>query len=130
MNTLAREGSKMSQALTIYQDNLGDTNHIQICLELFQKHLGQKPSTAATYFNLCVQKLDSAQQTVTNQVIESTRKNKFSSVKLKRGTNQASRVHCFFTKKAAQQFNEQHGYHEVVKGVQEPGKPLGTVKVA
>ena len=98
MSTLARQGSKMDQALNIFQANMGEANHRQICLTLFQEQLGQKASTAATYYNLCVQKLDSEQQKVTDQVIASGRKTKFSAVKLKRGSNEASRVHCFFSK--------------------------------
>lgn len=130
MTTLARDGSKIQKALEIYQANLGQPNHRQLCIAQFQKDLGQKASTAATYYNLCVQKLNAEQQKVTDQVINSTRKNKFSAVKLKRGSDEAAHVHCFFSKKAAQEFNELHGYNEVVKGVQQPGKPLGTVVAA
>lgn len=123
----ARSGSKMDHALQIYQDNLGKENHRQVCLAVFQEALGQKASTAATYYNLCVQKLDKEQQKTTDQVIASGRKTKFSSVKLKRGTNEAAHVHCFFSRKAAAEFNAQHGYDDIVRGVQQTGKALGTV---
>lgn len=130
MTTLARDGSKIQRALDIYQANLGQPNHRQLCITLFQDELEQKRSTAETYYNLCVQKLDAEQRKITDQVITSSRKTKFSSVKLKRGSNEASRVHCFFSRKAAMEYNELHGYDEVVKGIQQPGKPLGTVAAA
>lgn len=127
MSTLARKGSKMEKALQIYESHLGKANRRQLCIEAFMSELDQVKSTAETYYNLCVQKLDKAQQKETDKVIQSSQKRKFSAVKVKPGTNKASRVHCFLTKKAAEEFNEQHGYDEVVKGVQQLGKEVGTV---
>lgn len=134
MSILARPETNMAEALTIYQQLLsdGDTkSHRQRCMQAFMKTLGHKERTAATYYVLCFNKLNQAQLSETAKVIESNRKNKFSAVKLKRGSNEAAHVQCFFSKKAAQEFNKQvHGFDEVVKGIQEPGKPLGTVRVA
>lgn len=127
MSTLARTGSKMERALEIFESNLGDSNHRQLCLEQFQQQLGQVESTAATYYYLCMTKLDENQQKTTDAVISSARKNKYSAVKLKRGSNVASKVHCFFKKSDAQAYNDTHGFNEVLKGVQETGKKLGTV---
>lgn len=127
MSTLARKGSKMEKALQIFEDNLGKADRRQLCIQAFMSELDQVKSTAETYYNLCVQKLDKAQQKETDKVIQSTQKRKFSAVKIKPGTNTASKVHCFLTKKAAEQYNEQHGFDQVVKGVQKLGKEVGTV---
>jgi hypothetical protein len=132
--TLARPETNMAEALSIYQEQLLDgdlKNHRQRCIKLFMEQLNHKPRTAATYYVLCFNKLNQAQQVQTEKVIESNRKTKFSAVKPQRGTDTAAHVHCFFSKKDAQAFNKRvHGFTEVVKGIQEPGKPIGTVRVA
>ena len=62
LKTVTRSDTKLSRALEIYLDNVGKDNMRQNCLKAFQDELGQAKTTAATYFNLCVQKIEQAQQ--------------------------------------------------------------------
>jgi len=125
--TIAKKASQIDQAVIIFQKHLGKDNHKQLCLAEFISTLGQKESTAATYYYLAEKKINAKQAITTDVVIASNRKTKFSSVKFARGTDNASRVHCFFTKKAAVEFNAQHNYNQVVRGVQQLGKQVGVV---
>ncbi len=124
---LARKGSQVEKAIEIYRMHQGKLNHRQLCLADLQSQLGHKATTAATYYYLAELKLDTVQKVTTKEVIASKRKRKFSAVKLVRGSDKASRVHCFFTKKAAQTYNDQNGFNKVVTGVQQLGKDIGTV---
>jgi len=127
---LARPGTQVERAIQIYLRHQGKENHRQLCLTELQKTLGHKASTAATYYYIAERKLDQQQRPLTEEVVASSRKIKFSSVKLKRGTDQAARVHCFFTRKAAKAFNAENNFTKVVKGIQQVGKTVGTVVAA
>jgi hypothetical protein len=130
MKKLARAGSQLERAIAIYHKNLGNDNHRQLCLTEFQSTLGQKTTTAATYYYLAERKINAHQSIQTQSVIESNRKSKFSAVKFTRGSERANRVHCFFSKRDAQCYNIEHNYNAVVKGIQELGKEVGIVAVA
>lgn len=130
MKTLARHNTKMERALKIYESLLGHPEHRQLCLTAFMKELKHKNTTASTYYALCEHKLNTSQQVVTDMVIASARKIKFSTVKFKPGTSQISRVHAFLKKKDAVAYNDLHGFNKVVRGIQKLGKDLGEVEAA
>ena len=122
----ARENSKMAAALAIFNAEMGttsDTSLRQRCIAKFQADLGQKQVTAATYFNLCVQKAESAQVEEDDKVLQSKRQHKFSAVRTENASSDvAKKVHYFFSRKAAQAFADNFNYSGVVKGIVEPGQ--------
>lgn len=122
----ARENSKMASALAIFQSEMNtdsDTSLRQRCIAKFQSELGQKQVTAATYFNLCVQKAEATQQEQDEKVIASKRQHKFSAVRTENASSDvAKKVHYFFSRKAAQDFADNFNYSGVVKGIVEPGQ--------
>lgn len=122
----ARENSKMASALAIFHAEMAtdsDTSLRQRCIAKFQSDLGQKQVTAATYFNLCVQKAEAAQTEEDDKVIQSKRQHKFSAVRTENASSDvAKKVHYFFSRKAAQHFADNFNYSGVVKGIVEPGQ--------
>lgn len=121
--------SNMSKALTIFQTLSSsvdpDQSLRQRCIESFTANLGQKPVTAATYFNLCVQKAEHTQNEADDKVRASNNIRKFSAVKTTNASSDvAKKVHLFLTKKAAQEYATLHNYGGVVKGVVEAGQTV------
>lgn len=122
----ARENSNMAKALEIFVTESGkdsDQSLRQRCTARFQDELGQKEVTAATYFNLCVKKIEAAQAEADQKVLESKRKHKYSAVRTENASSDvAAKVHYFLSKKAAQEFANNMNYSGVVKGIVTPGQ--------
>ena len=126
-STTAREGSNMAKALAIFQTEEATVNPEvslrQRCIALFQSELGQKTVTAATYFNLCIQKMELLQNDEDEKVRVSKRAHKFSAVRTKNASSDvAGKVHVFLSKKKATDYATNHNYGGVVKGIVEPGQ--------
>lgn len=122
-NKAARTGSKMEQALIIFNQIPGDRAKRKQCILRFQNELNMERSTAGTYYNLCEKKVLNTTSEQSQKVIESSRARKFSAVKCRGGV--ASHVQVFFSKKEAEQFNDiMFGFDHVVKGVQPVGKQI------
>ncbi|MFY0656393.1 MAG: hypothetical protein JXR12_06555 [Neptunomonas phycophila] len=127
VQTNSRENSKMAKALAIFHTEMAtensDTSLRQRCIAQFQSELGQAQVTAATYYNLCVQKAETAQVEIDDKVIASKRQHKFSAVRTENASSDvAKKVHYFFSRKAAQTFASNFNYSGVVKGIVEPGQ--------
>lgn len=121
---LARPDTKMETAVRIFLETPAADKRKQ-CIERFKTELEMEESTAGTYYYLCERKVLEAQQVETEKAIASSKARKFSAVKLQRGSDVASHVHVFLTRKGAEEFNDtMHGFDHIVTGVQKVGKPV------
>ena len=123
----ARVNSNMAKAVSIFasesQTVNADDSLRQRCIARFQSELGQAKVTAATYYNLCVQKAEAVQTEQDQKVLESKRVHKFSAIRTETASRDvAKKVHYFFSKKAAQDFATLHNYSGVMKGIVQPGQ--------
>lgn len=129
VTSIAREGSNMARALAIFQTEAStvnpDVSLRQRCIAAFQADLGQAKVTAATYYNLCVQKMESVQVEQDEKVLASKRQHKFSAVRTENASSDvAKKVHYFLSKKGAQDYANNHNFGGVVKGIVEPGQTV------
>ena len=129
VTSIAREGSNMARALGIYQTEAGnvdaDISLRQRCISAFQDQLGQAKVTAATYYNLCVQKMEAIQVEQDEKVLASKRQHKFSAVRTENASSDvAKKVHYFLSKKGAQDYATNHNFGGGVKGIVEPGQTV------
>lgn len=125
-SSMARPDTKMAQALAIFiSEPATDGSKRKTCIERFQAELDMEESTAGTYYYLCESKVLEQQTIETEKAIASSKVKKFSSVKTKRGSDIASNVQVFLSRKAAEEFNSgMQGFTHVVPGIQKVGKPV------
>jgi hypothetical protein len=125
VTSIARPGSKRDDALRIFQSVAPGKSHRQDTIAQLQSQLGQKPVTAATYYDFCVKALEQAQVENTQRAISSSAARKYTAVKFERGSDSVVNRAATFLKRAdAEQFNSSLGYNKVVPGVVLAGQAL------
>jgi hypothetical protein len=108
---MIRPGTKMEKAFEIFQQEKGIR---KATIARLKSELKMKPTTAATYYNLCLVRLDDSRREI-NETLSSSPSNKYAVIK--KGRKGIRHINWFARKKEAKEFLEQfHCFDDIVKG--------------